>query len=155
MTDLLPCITIRQPYAMCVATGHKLVENRGRPTSHRGLTGIHAARAHDPAGDTDPRVVALWGSDPRIGQPVGAVLAVADLVDCHLAGPCVNRPTWDGGCNPWGDIDYNNGPAWHLVFANVRRLDRPVPARGALSVPWRLPAEQTADVLAQLAEATP
>lgn len=152
MRDQLPCITIRQPFARCVASGHKSVENRGQRTSLRGLVGIHAAKAHDPAGDTDPRVVGLCGPEPRIGQPVGAVIAVAELVDCHLAGPCVNRPAWAGGCHPWGDLDYRNKAAYHLVLADIRALDVPVYARGQLTIGWRLSEALSAQVYAQLGQ---
>lgn len=143
----LPAITIRQPWALCVASGHKTVENRGRLTSHRGEIAIHAGRAHDPAGDRDPRVVRLWGPDARTGAPVGAVIAAADLVDCHPAGPCVNL-----GCHPWGEHDYNGKPAWHLILANIRRLDRPVHTRGYVQVGWKLPPDVEAQVRAHLAE---
>lgn len=152
MTALLPCITVRQPWALVIATGHKTVENRGRPTSYRGPVGIHAARAHDPAGDVDPRILRLWGPEPRVGAPVGAVVAVAELVDCHEATLTGRLLGSEPCCLPWGDREYRGRPAWHLVLADARRLDWPVPARGSLAMPWRLPAEQTAAVLAQLAE---
>lgn len=155
VTATLPCITVRQPWALCIATGHKNVENRGRPTSCRGLVGIHAAKAHDPAGDTDPRVVWLWGDDARVGAPVGAVIAVAELVDCHEAEQPANPILVADGstcCSPWGDRDYNGKPGWHLVLQNVRRLDVPVYARGSLAMPWQLPEAETAKVLAQLGQ---
>lgn len=142
-------ITIRQPWARAVAAGFKTVENRGRNTSLRGEIAIHAARAHDPEGDTDPRLVRWYGPEPRIGQPVGAVLAVADLTDCHQRAE-------HGCCSPWGDDWYttprSTGRAYHLVLANVRPLDRPVPARGALQIGWVLPDDVEAQVRAQLAE---
>jgi hypothetical protein len=147
----MKAVTIRQPWARAVAGGFKTVENRGRPASHRGEIAIHAARAHDPAGDTDPRILRLYGPNPSIGVPTGAVLAVADLVDCHLAtGPCMSR-----ACREWGQFDYADKPAYHLVLANVRPLERPVPARGALQVGWTLPADIEAQVRAQLAEEAP
>ncbi len=145
----LKAITIRQPWARAVAGGFKTVENRGRATSHRGGIAIHAARAHDPEGDTDPRLVRWYGPEPRIGQPVGAVLAVAELTDCHQRAE-------RGCCSPWGDDWYSTPKAttraWHLVLANVRPLERPVPARGALLVGWVLPDDVEAPVRNQLAE---
>ena len=149
---VIKAITVRQPWASCIAhlgPSGKRVENRGRPTSHRGPVAIHAGKTADLLADTDPRVTHLFGRDPRVGMPVGAVIAVAQLVDCHqAAGRC---------CAPWGEAHYMTGgkmlPAFHLVLADVRRLDRPVPARGALSVPWTLPGDVADLVAAQLAEA--
>lgn len=147
----LPAITIRQPWARCVASGHKTVENRGRATHYRGPMAIHAGRAPDLSGDRDLRVLHLWGPDARIGAPVGAVLAVADLVDCHQAGECVNAD-----CRPWGDAFYPGrsgpGPAWHLVFADIRQLARPVYTRGYVQVGWPLTDEVEAAVRAELSQ---
>jgi hypothetical protein len=52
--------------------------------------------------------------------PTGALVAVADLVDCHPDTGC---------CRPWGEPG-----AYHLVLAHVRRLRRPIPARGQLGL---------------------
>lgn len=145
----LPAITIRNPWARAVTAGAKRVENRGRPTNYRGPLAIHAGRAPDIGGDRDPRILGLFGNDPRRGAAVGAVVAVAELVDCHLAtGPCVNSFV---RCGPWGDLDYGDKDAWHLVLDGIRALDRPVPTRGFVRVPWMLPANVEQQVRAQLA----
>lgn len=107
----------------------------------------------------DPRLAAI--GDLRSGCPghgalsrnkvgmwmeAGAVVAMAILADCHEAtGPCVSRR-----CGPWGDLYYGDKPAYHIVFADVRRLREPVPAKGRLSVPWTLPEDVAAQVQAQL-----
>lgn len=80
----------------------------------------------------------------------GEVVAVARLVNCH--------PALDAAatcCQPWGERRHNGRPAWHLVLGDVRRLRKPVSARGALSVPWTLPPDVEAQVRAQLAEQVP
>lgn len=38
----LRALTIRQPWASLIIEGHKNIENRSRPTNHRGLLVIHA-----------------------------------------------------------------------------------------------------------------
>ncbi len=58
-------------------------------------------------------------------------------------------------CQPWGDPTGH-----HLVLAGVVQLPEPVPARGALGLPWRLTEDVEASVrgqraLAQIQEATP
>ncbi|MEV1315324.1 hypothetical protein AB0J14_04485 [Micromonospora arborensis] len=147
----MKAITVRQPWASCIrheGPEGKRIENRGRPTSHRGQLAIHAGKTPDTLADTDPRITQLFGRDPRVGMPMGAVLAVAQLVDCHQAsGRC---------CAPWGEAHYMTGgrilPAFHLVLADVVALPRPIPARGALSVPWKLPEDVSTQVLSQLGE---
>jgi hypothetical protein len=76
--------------------------------------------------------------------PRAAVVATAAIAGCHLAGVCVVGP-----CHPWGDLTYNGKPAWHIELVDVRRLPEPVPARGQLAVPWRLPEDVAAAVQAQ------
>lgn len=144
--NVTKAISVRQPWASCIATTSPLakrVENRGRNCTHRGPVAIHASRTPDLRADTDPRVVRLCGKDPRLGKPVGAILAVADLVDCHEAVPVSDGTAC---CAPWGELDYLRGGqavrAYHLVLDNVRVLDWPVYCNGQLSVPWNL--KQTA-----------
>ncbi len=152
----MKAISVRQPWASCIASDHrdaKRVENRGRPTSYRGPVAIHASLAPDTSADHDERVVRLWGRDPRVGMPVGVILAVADLVDCHQSQWPDDEPAC---CWPWGDLFYGNGLsiAWHLVLDNVQILDQPVPAKGQLGVPWNLPDDVAAQVWAQIGVAS-
>jgi len=166
--NITRAISVRQPWASCIATnagGAKRVENRGRSTSHRGPVAIHASLIPDVAATTDPRVAALLGADPWEWLPVGVIIAVADLVDCHQAAQPTERVDFDGDgdlvveqpgtcCQPWGDRWYGDKPVWHLILDNVRILPVPVDARGQLSVPWALPDDVAAQVAAQLAGAT-
>lgn len=127
----MKALTVRQPYAWAIAAGHKPVENRTRPTTHRGPLAIHAGVAWHPAGADDERVNAL----PRrpadeLWTARGGVLAVADLVDCHQeAGGC---------CAPWGDPG-----AWHWVLAAPRPLAELVPATGRLGL-WDIDLDDPA-----------
>lgn len=146
----MKAITIRQPWARAIAGGHKNIENRGRPTSHRGLIAIHAGKTIDRAADLDPRIVDLFGRDASIGVPLGAVLAVADLTDCHPAayGGAPGRTC----CTPWGEPFHNLGPCFHLVLTNIRALATPVTARGALFLPFTLAGPAATAVGEQLAK---
>lgn len=194
-TETMPAITIRNPWAWCIAEAPaltalgatpKLVENRGRRISpaHIGRDiAIHAGQAWDDEAADDPRVTAAWETfaravhlihphpklaaigDQRVGimgrlqpglwTPAGAVTAVATLVDCHI-GP---GDTQQQCCPPWGERWHASAAAvsraWHLVFANVRTLRRPVYVRGQQAVPWTLPPEVAAQVTAQLKETSP
>lgn len=87
-------ITIRQPWASLIGLGVKAWETRSRPTSYRGPVMIHAARRPPTPGDigASPYFVAHDGSgdlcthgsvpDRYAPLPLGAVVAVADIVDC-------------------------------------------------------------------------
>jgi hypothetical protein len=149
----LRAITVRLPWASVIADGVKLIENRTRkhrPTSYRGRVLIHAAQAWAPAGGVDPRVLHWWArrrfqptapSRVTMGQmpdDPGRILAVANLVDVHHDSGC---------CGTWAD----HGDVWHLVLADVRRLNTPVTAVGSLGLPWRITDERVAhELLAQI-----
>lgn len=144
----MKAITVRPPWARCIAVGAKTIENRGRNVTYRGEIAIHAGKSADMAGDRDPRVIRQLGQDPRVGAAVGAVVAVADLVDCHEA----QQVTLGACCGPWGDRTYNGQPAFHLVLDNIVMLSRPVYCRGALQVPWTLPGHIEEQVRGRIAE---
>lgn len=135
-------LTIRQPWAACVASGQKLTENRTWPTKYRGLLAIHAAQSVDTGAlQISASREHIWRAlavDPALALRRSAVIAVAQLVDCHLEDH-------QGCCAPWGET----GPKiWHWQLADVRALPRPVSCKGRLSL-WHLPA----DVLAAVAPA--
>lgn len=145
----------------------KLVENRSRKIAGKHIgedVAIHAGLTWCQTGAADPRVRKVWarfsaaidvyepnpllaahgdrrtgfvgGLRPGMWIERGAVVAVARLAGCHPAGPCVLD-----GCHPWGESTHSGKPAWHIELAEVQRLRKPVPARGSLAVPWRLPTD--------------
>lgn len=122
MTDLR-ALTIRQPWADAIVhgkqpNGPKRVENRTRPTKHRGVILIHAGVAGD-------RQAVLDGIRP--GPDVrGAIIGVARLAACHIAEGC---------CRPWGWTT-PKPYTWHWVLEGVHALPEPIPARGQLGL-WR------------------
>lgn len=139
---------MRQPFARAIAAGLKTVENRRRNVTYRGELAIHAAQRPSLAGDVDPRIVRAFGQSPRLGAPTGAIVAVAELVDCHEAEQPL--PVDATCCWPWGDRTYGSGPAFHLVLANVRTPLNPVSCRGALTIGWTVPQDTEELVRIQL-----
>jgi hypothetical protein len=125
-------LTVKQPWAWAIAHGLKSIENRSRPTKHRGPLAIHAGAAWDRAGAVSPTVIAAARSyryPLQYGKPLDAtegwfqfraVIALVDVVDCHRDTGC---------CRPWGMEG-----AWHWVLVNPRQLDEPVPAAGRLGL---------------------
>lgn len=166
-------LTLTQPWATLVAQGAKRIETRSWTTDYRGPLAIHAAKGLGPVEgisglDTlcaaSPFYDALW---PIIGVeehlydvqrlPRGAIVAVAELVDCRCTGDDVREygahlPEYD---QIWmltdqerAFGDYSPGRyAW--LLADVRRLPTPVPCRGALGL-WDVPANIEAQLLTQL-----
>jgi len=99
----MKAITLHQPFASLIALGVKTIETRSRPTKHRGLIAIHAAKTRrwmlDRPGN--PRLIGdyivdsdraicrktnLNGLDDPERCPLafGGVVATANLVDCLL-----------------------------------------------------------------------
>ncbi|MFE4279731.1 hypothetical protein ACFRSX_34505 [Streptomyces goshikiensis] len=138
--DWIRGITIRQPWATCVLAG-KRTENRPRPWPWRGWVLLHAGKARpEPAVLRDPLVAtAIRGRE----LPLGAVIGVARLTDCHPdRGP--ERCT-----SPWAERDVH-----HLVLADVHELPLPVPATGALPA-WKPTQDLVDQVLQQLPNLRP
>jgi hypothetical protein len=167
----MKAITILQPYAQLIAVGAKRYETRSWATKHRGPIAIHAGKrkAHDfdayvrhAIADALP-----WNGYGVFegyisGLPHGAVIAVAELVECwkvtrmdkHGAALLVNRP--DRYADrlvrvPADELlfgDFSPGRfAWELT--DVKMLKEPVPARGRQGL-WTLPPEIEAEIMRRI-----
>lgn len=130
----MKALTLSQPWAELVAAGRKRYETRSWSTKYRGPLVIHAA-AKGSSGISAVvlrAMAASWGFDPRV--PFGAAVAVCELVDVHPVEEVYPRI----GAEEREFGDYSPGRyAWEL--AGVRRLETPVPARGALGL-WVPPS---------------
>jgi hypothetical protein len=148
-------LTVKAPWSWAITHSTKRIENRVWERSFRGALAIHAGKGWDEDGQDSALVRLLWqasGHDLRALTPnnsritLGAVVAVADLVDICSEGvpgydldvPC--------GCGPWAARGQ-----YHWKLANVRPLAVPVPCRGALGL-WMLPDDVDAAVVAQMGE---
>jgi hypothetical protein len=167
----MKALTVRQPWCSAITYGDKRVENRSKPIAHRGPLMLHAGLSVDWDADKEAWVAA--GLTPyapgaqrgawRASLPLGAVVAVAELTDCHHADDCNHicpePEDWDwrtdlpctehegpcrNHCSPWAFPD-----AWHWKLANVHPLPEPVPCKGALGL-WRLPEDVKRAVTGQL-----
>lgn len=85
----MKALSIWQPWAQLVAIGAKRIETRHWSTRHSGWIAVHAAkrwtREERDIVTYDPFAEALQrgGYDPRDRElPLGAVVAVAQLIDC-------------------------------------------------------------------------
>lgn len=129
-------ITLRQPWASLIGRG-KSNETRSWRTSHRGPLAIHAAK-------TFPIEAMRFCLNPRVAEtlaplrmgdiplekclPRGAVVAVAELVDCFQIPSLVPHGLrLSDNERVFGA--YAPG-RWVWVLENVRFVDPPIPARG-------------------------
>lgn len=130
-------LTVREPWASAIVDGDKDTENRsqGFPKWYRGTLLIHAGQALSISGVRDPRIRERYDLDQIRAMHRGAVIGVVHVDDVHPANWC---------CHPWGEDTYKPanpearpvGTVTHLELARPVRLQRPIPARGALGL-WR------------------
>ena len=175
----MKALTIRQPHAQLIALEVKRYETRSWPTKYRGPLLIHAGKKKPRAGFVGEYRIDGGGMarpsgcrtcrDPRWPLPLGAVVAVCDLVDClpmhefsrdaepggfvhcynSIAGPTLWRSTKfdDGsvadGASITDQLPYGGWSEgrWAWALDNVRVLDKPVPCRGQQRL-WT-PGEET------------
>lgn len=138
--DWIRGITIRQPWATCLLTGNKTIENRPSPGWPLGLYLLHAGLAVERTALRLPLVAtAIRGRQ----LDRGAVIGVARLTDCH------QDPDGSPPCTEWAQPD-----AWHLVFADVQELALPIPVGGQLG-PWKPTPDLLSQVLQQLPDLRP
>ncbi len=130
----MKALSIRPAWAHAIAHLGKRVENRTWATRYRGPILIHASSTKCAADvrELEEIIGAQIGPDTFVG---GAIIAVADLVDCVDGAEAPSRWT----CGPI---------AWRLD--NVRLLAEPVPASGRLGL-WTPTPTGLWRVLSQLA----
>lgn len=138
----MKALSLLQPWASLVAIGAKLIETRSWYTAYRGPLLIAASQKWtskqgrlikaEPFHSTFLQVAQRWSAEH--GQPrpfpltLGCILCVVDLTHCV---PITSANTPPDPERSFGD--YTPGRyAWHM--ATVRRLERPVPAKGSLGL---------------------
>jgi hypothetical protein len=122
MADGLRALSIRQPWAWAILYGGKRVENRSWYTAYRGPIYLHAGLQVDRGAEDGLADVILAVPEPRPPAYRGAVLGIAELVDCVPISEV-----------PAGQQDWSVGP-WCFILEGVRALERPVAAKGALGI---------------------
>lgn len=141
----MKAITLHQPWATLIATGHKQIETRSWPTNHRGDLAIHAA-ASIPAYAVQAvfdsaairralGYIPSYGSHDEIRDflksklPLGAIVATCDLESCPVMDAYRIRRVRDLRGDEIEFGLYAPGRyAWMLE--NVTILETPVPAKG-------------------------
>lgn len=141
-------LTLTQPWATLVATGHKLIETRSWYTKYRGPLAIHAAKGF-PAWAREmcyekPFQSALgdYDFDP-VTLPVGKIIATCELVHvmkmsvlqafpaCRLVA--YKKQIWSLDYKERAFGDYQEG-RYMWLLANVKLMPTFIPARGKLGL---------------------
>ena len=126
----MKAITISQPYASLISNGIKFVENRTWETKYRGEIAIHSGKGTQYMTHKQMRENSL---------PFGTIVAFAQVQACVRRDWPDSRlsmmlPPW---CSVWKFLDHEHteGP-WCWIIGDVRKLDDPIPAKGALGLWW-------------------
>lgn len=135
--------SLYQPYASAIPLGLKGWETRSWETKYRGPLGIHATQSFPRwARDFASAEWALGRLPAKL--PMGAVVAVVDLIDCI---PTIEAALFIGPIEKlYGD--YSPGRfAWRLE--NIRGLTQPIPCKGLQKL-WTPSPELEQAILAAL-----
>lgn len=143
----MKALTIKQPWATLIALGEKKYETRSWRTNYRGKLAIHAGKQIDMGAFREPRIKSILEkhgiTDPK-QLPIGAVIAISELADCHqvimdfdthaeTTGCFIDEYEYPLGCYEIGRF------AWELK--NVQPLETPIGAKGQLSL-WEWNPQQ-------------
>lgn len=149
-------LTLTQPWATLVAIGAKNIETRSWYTAYRGPLAIHAAKGFPKEARrlcqyVDPFFTFLKnaGYTKPEDLPLGAIVATCELVGCDKFGPWIDFPDkqpvrWAKGKyffvltdqeRAFGDFSIGR---FGLFLGSIKRLETPIPARGALGL-WDFP----------------
>lgn len=158
----MKAISIWQPWASAIAVGSKRIETRSWETSYRGSLLIHASKRCNKGeilslksnwtwcGVLRPLGLGMGGDvDPESVLPFGAIVAIANLVDCRRTDRFrlheINAPQYPAGerseLYSWTEGmlgDFGLG-RFGWMLDDVRRIDPVIPFRGAqglFDVPW-------------------
>ena len=141
-------LTMTQPWATLVAIGENSIETRSWNTRYRGPIVIHAAKAFPADARALCRaapfrhVLTEAGYASPDDLPRGVVIALATLVDVMAFSGTSLREVRDRARR--GELprheasfgDFSPG-RFGFVLADVRRIPRPIPARGMLGL-WEV-----------------
>jgi hypothetical protein len=124
----MKALSLTQPWASAIVLGIKQWETRSWATRFRGEVCIHAAKSFPPYAQDffeDQMQEGLLLPDSDI--PRGAIVALAELVDCVRAEAVL--PTIGRVEKMYGN--YESG-RYAFRLANVRKLSQSIPAKGSL-----------------------
>ncbi|TGE35893.1 ASCH domain-containing protein [Desulfosporosinus fructosivorans] len=132
----MKAISLLQPWASLV--GIKMIETRSWATKYRGPLAIHASKGFSKLlrdlCNTQPFKAVLSKFGLNVDNlPLGAIVATCNLVDCIKMTPEFIDFVKSAKGHEYEFGVYEVGRyAW--ILEDVKRLDKPIPAKGALSL---------------------
>lgn len=175
-------LTVLEPWAMLLASGHKLVENRTWPTEFRGPVAIHAgssmaelyspdvAAMLDDLADIYPQLAELFtlpllpGDNPKKPKISsiyhhGCIVGTVEIFDCvaFAEGDDFEKLCRDRGHSEWyeaAEIPPAEFASGPFCFLcrDAKQFTQPPPARGALNF-WYLDNPRNPGLAATVAAA--
>jgi len=133
---MMRALSIAQPWAYCIVSKGKNVENRTWKTKMRGTIAIHASASIDKDRFYWCEESCGIKADPK-KLPYMSIVGFADIVDV------INRRQVTAKTRKWF------GGPYGLVLANVVRLKKPVRVKGSLSF-WQLKGKALEECLKQV-----
>lgn len=135
MTNVLLCLSVRQPWAWLIVQGWKLIENRTWPTSFRGRFLVHASKGLT-AAEYESCYLFVAGFAPACAQAIpefeilerGGIVGEATLLDC------VTRHDSEWFCGPYGFVLEDAKP-WTFYPCRGALGFFPLPSRGPSTQP--------------------
>ncbi len=133
----MKAITLWQPWATFIALGYKKVETRSWPTTYRGPIAIHAAKRRMTHYERERMAYLEARYRLNASYPLGVIVCTATLTDCvRMTDDLIERQGYtELHLGDWRPGRY----AWFL--RDIKRLDPPVPARGAQGL-WEWEPEE-------------
>jgi hypothetical protein len=148
----MKALTLYQPWATLIATGHKRIETRSWATKYRGPLAIHAGKntgfmigAQKIVDDEPFRSVMgnIYRAANTTPFPLGVIVATCELVwieelgkytwEMHQAGWRIGNHFWETSEQEKAFGDYTPGRfAWFLD--DVQPLSQPISAKGAMGL---------------------
>jgi len=113
----MKALSVCQPWAWAIVAGIKTIENRWRPTRHRGPLVIHASKSRRYLEEDFSEL--LPGLPPWDELDYGALVGVVEVVDCVPLAEVEGDP-------------FAIGP-WCWLLSGARGI-RPVPCKGQVSL---------------------
>jgi activating signal cointegrator 1 len=134
----MKCLSLTEPWATLVSTGHKKVETRGWRTTYRGPILIHASKGF-PRWAREATVGFMMKFDTSIPSadslPLGCILCETSIVDCVQT----DALTYDMSLDKLSPMertfgDYSSGRYAIFLGPVTRIFDPPIPAKGSLGL---------------------
>lgn len=111
-------LSVRQPWASLIVSGHKDIENRNWRTNYRGRLYIHASQGFRKSNIENHNDFAKRFDLKN--YCFGFIIGYVDLIDCIESRPAFN---------PWADVDSK----FYWLLKDAKTI-KPIEAKGKLQI---------------------